>query len=307
MIVLYILPVFAFVIGYLLVAAGQSGRTLRSSVVSAALFSAAVGVLIHNLIDFAIFEPGVFTTLWAVVACLIASKCNRATQPALVLGPSRVVRLLTAAAGLAALFAYLHYGLVPVVESNAKIGRAHQAMSVGRFEQAHELLDSAAKADHLSSAPLSMNAKLYLGRSEPMSDQQVDSLLRAEQCLLSAVRRNSADFKNFERLTEVYGLLAKLSAGQDRAAWLSKAFESASDAVERYPGCARLRIELAKTAELMGRTDTAIEQYKQAIDIEDSYRRQFAVIYPEEDEIVSRLGEDQYFFAKARLKALSGQ
>jgi len=86
---------------------------------------------------------------------------------------------------------------------------------------------------------------------------------------------------------------------------LEKAFDAAREAVERYPGCGRLRVELGKTAEMLQRTQIAVEQYKKAVEIEDSYRRQFRIIYPEREEIVSRIGEENYLFTKDRLKALT--
>ncbi len=58
---------------------------------------------------------------------------------------------------------------------------------------------------------------------------------------------------------------------------------------------------------MLGKTDVAIKQYEEAIDIEDKYRAQFREMYPERKEIVSRLGEEKYQFAKQRLKFLTGQ
>ena len=58
-------------------------------------------------------------------------------------------------------------------------------------------------------------------------------------------------------------------------------------------------------AEKLHNTDTAVEQYKKAVEIEDKYRRQFQIIYPERKEIVSRLGEEKYQFAIKQMKELS--
>jgi len=135
--------------------------------------------------------------------------------------------------------------------------------------------------------------------------EQADLLLQAEKSLLAAIERNRADFKNFKRLAEVYNLLAETST-QQRGDWLNKAFDSARCAVERYPGSARLRIELAKIAEQLGKTDIAVEHYKKAVEIEDSYRRQFRQMYPQR-QICSRLGEEKYKNAKQRIKHLSQQ
>ena len=99
-------------------------------------------------------------------------------------------------------------------------------------------------------------------------------------------------------------MLAETDTPSGGASWLDKAFDAASEAVKRYPGNAGLRVELARIAEGQGRTQTAIEHYSKAVDIEDSYRDQFRTIYPEREDVVSRLGEDKYLFAKDRLKSL---
>ena len=322
--VLYIMPVFVFLVGFLLVAAGPGqpkksgpGPILDSqrSVVAPALFSAAVGLLIHNLIDFAIFEPGVLTTFWAIIACLIATDYNDNSRPCSVLRAVPVVRLAAVVAGLAIVLAYLNYALIPVAASADKTYRAQQIMSFDQFDQIHTLLDSAAADDPLDPAALSLNGRLYLRHFELThnaspgvpGEANRDLLVRAEKCFLGAIDRNPAAFKNFERLTDVYMLLAETSPPQDSTTWVQKAYGTALQAVELYPGCARLRVETARIAEQLGKTDVAIEQYKKAIDIEDSYARQFKAIYPQKQEAVSRLGNDKYLYAKERLKALCEQ
>jgi len=302
-IILYIMPVIIFIAGFLLAAAGERpAKKAHSSIASAALFCAVLGVAFHNLIDFAIFEPGVFTVFWVVIACIIAIGYQTNPRPQVVLKPAPFVKILTVAAGLVITCLYLNYALIPVSNASAKIQQANRAISVGQFEQAHKLLNSAAEDDSLSPAALSLNGRLYLHHFK-LTPNNRDLLLQAEKCLRAAIERNSAAFKNFERLTEVYLLLSEVSAQQGKFDWLQKAFDNASFTVEyRYPGCARLRIELAKIAELLDKTDVAIKQYEEAIDIEDKYRDQFKQMYPERDKIVSRLGEEKYQFAKQRLK-----
>jgi tetratricopeptide (TPR) repeat protein len=308
-IILYIMPVIVFVAGFLLAAAGERpAKRSHSSIAAAALFCAVLGVAFHNLIDFAIFEPGVLTVFWVMIACIIAIGYQTNPRPQVVLKPAPFVKVLTVAAGVVITCVYLNYALIPVSNASAKIQQANRAISVGRLEQAHKLLDSAAEDDFLSPAALSLNGRLYLHHFEHTSGVNRDLLLQAEKCLRAAIERNGAAFKNFERLTEVYVLLAEISTQQEKNDWLKKAFDNASFAVEhRYPGCARLRIELAKIAELLGKTDVAIKQYEEAIDIEDKYRDQFKEMYPEREKIVSRLGEEKYQYAKQQLKFLTGQ
>jgi len=307
-IILYMMPVFVFLVGLLLVSVGQGQPTKRRpSVIAAALFSAAIGLLVHNLIDFAIFEPGVFTTFWAIIACLIAADYNGSSRVHFVLKPAPIVRLLSLAGAFAVIFAYLSCALIPVAVTTAKVHRAYQAVTYNQFDYAHQVLDSAANDDTLSPAALALNGRLYVRHFKETQKQNRDLLVKSEQCLLGAIERSGADYKNFERLAEVYMLLAETASPQDPTGWADKAFESASQAVRRYAGCARLRVKLARIAEQLGKTEVAIEEYQTAIGIEDSYRRQFEAIYPEMEDTVSRLGEDKYYFAKERLKSLLEQ
>jgi tetratricopeptide (TPR) repeat protein len=274
--------------------------------VAAALFAAIVGVCLHNLIDFAIFEPPVLTAFWAMMACLIAADSYHNSRPQLVLKLNPLVKILLMTAGIITIWAYLYFALIPVARTTAKIKQASQAISAGQFDHAHQLLDIAANDDQLSSLPLSLNAKLYLHHFEVTQSKTPDLLLQAEKCLQTAINRNNADFKNFERLTDTYNRLAEIATPLQKTDWLKKAFDIAKLAVERYPGCERLHFELAKIAEELGKTDLAYQEYKQAIEIEDSFRSQFKMIYPNR-EIVSRLGEDKYQFATERIKTLKKQ
>ncbi|MHC4666071.1 MAG: O-antigen ligase family protein [Planctomycetota bacterium] len=302
---LYIAPVVAFAVGLWLLA-GDEG-TIESAVTdvtAAALFCACVGVVIHNLIDFAIFEPGVLTAFWAVVACLISLDFHQKSGPQFVMKPSPFARIVVTVMGLVFIWAYFNYALSPVAKSTVKIQRANEAVSAGDFRRAHSLLAAATEDDRLSPAAASLNGRLYLHHFELTPRKDVRLLSEAEASLLKAISRNNADFKDFERLTEAYVLLAQTSGGQERDAYLNKALDSARSAVERYPGSGRLRFKLAEVAEKLGRTHQAVEQYAEAIRIEDSYRLQFGRMYPGR-EIFSRLGEEKYQSAKQRMKTLS--
>ena len=279
----------------------------RTQVLSPLFSVLSWALFFHNLIDFAIFEPGVFTVFWVIIACLIAIGSQTNPRPQVVLKPAPFVKMLVVTTGLVIILVYSNYALIPVSRTATKIQQANQAISWGRLEHAHELLESAAEDDLLSPTALSMNGRLYLHHFQVTPRANPDLLLQAEKCLRAAIERNSAAFKNYERLTEVYLLLSETSTQQGKIDWLNEAFQTASLAVEHYPGCARLRIELAKIAEGLGNNDIAAGQYAEAIDIEESYRSQFQEMYPERKKIVSRLGEEKYQFAKQRLKFLTGQ
>ncbi|MGB2865220.1 MAG: O-antigen ligase family protein [Sedimentisphaerales bacterium] len=307
---MHIAPAAVFVIAFVLFAGPllktrDSKSEIRNTNTAVAVFCAILGVALHNLIDFAIFEPGVLTTFWAMMACLIAIDSHINSRPPLVLKPKPFVKILIVTAALATSWVYFSYVYVPVARSTARIQQANSAIFSGQFEYAHELLEKAANDDVLSSSTLSLNGRLYLRHYEMALDKNRDLLLRAETCLQSAIGRNDAAFKNFERLTDIYRLLAETSIEQEKTDWLIKAFETASQAVKRYPGCGRLHFKQAQIADQMGNANVAIEQYKKAIEIEDEYRAQFRQIYPEREDIVSRLDKNKYFYAKERVEELS--
>ncbi len=313
---LYAAPAAVFVLSFLLLISPlpkanpkderRETRDERQKTLPAVLFGAILGVMLHNLIDFAIFEPPVLTIFWAIIGCIIATYSLQNSAPQLVLKPSSFTRVLLTAAVLAISWCYLNYALKPVAKTTDKVQRAHRAASVGQFQLAHELLDKAEKDDYLSPVSLSLNGRLYLHHFKVTESKNPGLLLEAEKCLQKAILRGKTDFKNFERLTEVYNLLAEISTDRQKTDWLNKAFGSASSAVERYPGCERLHFELAKIAEHLQKTDLAYQEYKQAIEIEDSFRSQFKMMYPNR-EIVSRLGEDKYQFAIERISHISNR
>jgi len=308
---LYVAPVAVFIIGFWLLTANGKIETrdtirntqyaIRNTNIAAALFCACLGVILHNLIDFAIFEPGVFTTFWAIIACLIALDSHQKSRTPVVLKPAPFVKTIGVVVSLVLIWAYFNYTLIPVAKAAAKT-----ELALRELEYAYELLDEAAEDDRLDPAALNLNGRLYLQHYKETGRNQPLLLKQAEECFLAAIERNRADFKNFKRLADVYNLLAETSTQKEKANWFEKAYNSAEEAVERYPGSARLRIELAKIAEQLGKTSFAIDQYNEAINIEDKYRCQFQEMYPGQ-EIFSRLGEEKYKNAKQRIKHLSEQ
>lgn len=275
------------------------------SLILPALFVVVLGFLLHNCVDFAIFEPSILTVFWAVTACLIALNVNAAAAKPHIFKALIFQKILITAVALLVVLAGINYAFLPVVRVTTKINLADRAAGAGQFASAGKLLAEAADIDLLNYIPPSLNGRIYLYRYHRSGSRDSSLLLAAEKSLLEATARNRSDFKNFERLTEVYNLLAEQQS-LDREHWLKKAFGSAKTAVQLYPGCGRLRIQMAKIAEALGETDVAITSYNKAIEIEDSYRGQFELMYPGK-EIFSRLGEDVYRDAKQKIKALSGQ
>jgi tetratricopeptide (TPR) repeat protein len=186
---------------------------------------------------------------------------------------------------------YFNYAFVPVVKAGANIKLAMQGLGY-----THELLDEAARVDPLDPLALNLNGRFYLQEYNESGKRQKVFLESAAKNFLGAIERNNADFKNYEKLSQVYNLLGDTQ----------KAYDWGLEATKRYPGNGRLKFELAEIAEHLGKTTVAVEHYKQVIEIEDEYRSQFQEMYPGR-KIVSRLGEEKYKRAKQRLEFLSRQ
>lgn len=291
-IVFYVIPVIVFVVGFLLFTGGRiSNKTDYANIAAVGLFCACLGLLIHNLIDFAIFEPGVFTTFLAIIACLIAMDFHQKSPRQFVCKPALFTKVLVTAGGVVIIVAYFNYAFIPVAKAGANIKLAMQGIGY-----THKYLDQAAKDDPLDPSAPNMNGRLYLHQYNQTKTRQPVLLERAAECFYAAMERDNASFKNYEKLSTVYNLLGDAQ----------KAYNWGLGAVKRYPGSGRLQLKLAEIAEQLDKTTIAIGHYKRAIQIEDKYRLQFREMYPVR-KIFSRLGEEKYKRAKKRIEYLSKQ
>jgi O-antigen ligase len=306
-------PGILFFIGFVILAKAlkteRNGQyaILNTSVTAIALFAGLLGVVIHNLIDFAIFEPGVLMTFCACLACLIAldspAKLPTSNIERSTLNVRRLIFIPAAAGVIVIGFGYFNYVLIPVIKSTSKITEAGYPASVGRYPLAHNLLEAATEDDHLSAQAPLKDGQLYLRHIYSPLMPRDEMLANAEQSLFIAAQRNPADYRPFDGLAQLYLLRAQL-APDEKDKWLNKAFDVASIAVSLYPGEAQLHFQLAAVADKLDRTDLAIKHYRKALDIEDGFHEQFRVMYPGL-KVISRLPQDKYDLAKQRLKTLS--
>jgi len=305
-VLLFLMPVFVFIVSFVFMSwARKKPGTLNNRFVIAALFFGLGGFLLHNLIDFAIFEPGVSTTFWALMACLIAMHLQRNPQPYLSAGLRFSAKLFAVLAGVIFVWCFLiSYAWMPVFISTDKIQKARGFAAFQHFESAHKLLKDAEGRDKINPELPSFTGRFCLRQSRQNNGGKQEWLKQAERSFLEAIERNTADYKNYENLIDTYNLLADFSDKKKEKQYLEKAFAKAVKAVEIYPNCGRLQFKLAQNALKLGNKELALEHYERAVRIEDDYRRGFRKMYPDR-EIVSRLGEQRYQQAKQRIEDLS--
>jgi hypothetical protein len=299
---LYITPACIFILAFWFLfktSNALAGSEHKQNVVTAAaLFCAVIAVAIHNLIDFAIFEPAVLTCFWAVVACMLAISFQHNNLKTLTFAPTKTTRIASIAAAVLLTLAITVYAIAPTVKS----GRKTQ-LAMRNFAPTHELLDNAADDDPLDPAPANLNGRAYIQHYRQTGNKDTALLEAAAECFTEAAKRDSDNFKNYEKLSDIYTLLAKTSSPNIQTPYLQKARDFAKRAVKRYPGSDRLHFKLAQLADHLGETTTALYHYKKTIQIEDSFAVQFHTMYPDR-EIFSRLGQQKYQLAKQRITEL---
>jgi tetratricopeptide (TPR) repeat protein len=289
----YGVPGILVLVGMLLLGQGSPNpKTAQShpSVFAMVLVGGICSLLVANLIDFALFEPAIATCMWAMAGCLIATSIQRPSAPA---APGR--RIGISILGTLGVIGACGLGLVaPVWQGTSKTEQARKAIAAGDFDQAHRLLDQATATDRLSSSAASLHGRVYLQQYLQPGRGDQDLLHKAIQCLVTATGRNPADFRDYEWLGDAYDLLGRPD----------QAYEAYDHAVRCYPACDRLWLRLGQMSEKVGRPQVAAGHYAKAVEIEEVFRRQFASLYPDWKRPVSRLGEEDYRFARQRLQAL---
>ncbi|MCK4999936.1 MAG: hypothetical protein KAS23_10380, partial [Anaerohalosphaera sp.] len=164
----------------------------------------------------------------------------------------------------------------------------------------YDLLDKAAAVDKLSPTALELKAKYAQQQYYQTAKTNPAILEYAVTALLEAIKRESANFKYHERLSDLYLQLAESSTGPNRETNLNNAYDQITKAIKLYPGLDRLWFDAAQIAERLNNQQATIENYSKAVEIEQAYRKLFEVMYPGRD-MVSRLGEEKFKYAKEKM------
>lgn len=291
-IVAYLAPaaIFAMALGLLLfVHHCEPGSPLPGGPAALGLGWGLAAVLIHNLIDFAIFETVVWLTFWLVMAGLIALTSEPA--PARPLSSAKRTLGLAAVAAIGA--AWMIFIFLPPWRAGRLIQRSMQAGA-----RPEVLLREAAATDPLASGPLYYRGQAAVDRFRRLPDAPTALLKEALENYKQALLRNPAVFYISRAIMETYRLLAETADDPAAAkAALGEAYMYGQAAQRRYPGSDVLAFGLGEIAERLGRPREALEWYRRAVEIEEAYCAQFAVMYPGY-ELFSRLGQERYEYAR---------
>lgn len=294
----YIAPVFFF--GTVLWLWARDCKDSAAAIYPAALVIGIMAFLLHNLVDFAIFEPGILTIFWAIIACIGADETAKTN---LIHIPKPLKRIITLVV-LAGVWFFIKYAVLPTAAEAADMQTAQSLIKTGRLAPALDAMDRAIESDPLSSRSAMLKADICIGTFlANTGEKQKQLLIDGKKALIIAISRNNADFKGYQKLAKVYNILADLNT-RKKAEHLAKARDAADEAILRYPGSSELRLQAGKIAEKSGRTDDALEYYKKCVEFENAYAAEFKKMYPGQP-VFNRLGNIKYKFALERIKALS--
>ncbi|WP_169852961.1 O-antigen ligase family protein [Anaerohalosphaera lusitana] len=299
---LHLLPVMFFAIGFLMLWAGayKGGWDKEGKRLSGLLMWCAIaGVLAHNLIDFAIFEPGVAMAMWVLVACMVSVwRMDAAGKEWRMPGRGRS-RFVVGGAAFVVFVAVMIVGVVWPVRAGMTVQEA-----LRRPRQTLGLLERASEMDVLSGRAANVAGRASLQYSKNAPNEEIERRLvgNAIASFEEATERTPASYKNYNGLAEAYLRMGQIDENASEE-WQRKAYEAMEDVLARYPGSGEYQLRAGKIADELGMEEQAVEHYAKAVRIEDAYREQFRVMYPGQ-EIFSRLGDEGYELAKRRVREL---
>ena len=266
----------------------QAPREQLSGILRLVLGVGLLAFIIHNLIDFAFFEPGVGTTFFALLALALGATGNptslkwRSNNPAV-----KVFSILAGITTLLIIF-LIHIPAVRMVAANARTWAdvADEYAELQHSQSYPQVSQVAEKLERLSAAP-------PLGPSwEPITEQllhQAWELAPAQekepwQAKLKSFHRrrieaNPENFQNHLRFARCYTRLLEMRpelAGRYRPAAISQL----EAALKLYPHNGAVLVEYAHLLQAAGRDANARVALRKALDAEAAYVRQQRQMYP---------------------------
>ena len=295
--------ILALVFGLLrFAAAGDASLNRPNTALSAAIGCGLGAVLLHNLVDFALFEPGVWTLFWLLAAAGLAEVHNQEPDGGFKAIPLQPSTWQLTALGLPPAVFGLIAALV-VIPPLRRGDLVYQAIRSATPASAVERFEQAVAADTLSPDAAITAARVLLSNRAALADPAL--LRNARTFVETAIARSPADPRPRRLLGDI--LLATAERNDDIAekkTLQDEAYRALQGAVRLYPGSDALNYRLGVLADDLNRPDEAVAYLEAALDIEIRYREQFRVMYPTQEEVISRLGPTVYADLLARLARL---
>ncbi|OXU14449.1 O-antigen ligase family protein [Sedimentisphaera salicampi] len=290
--IMFIFPAVVF-FGWAFFLSKHGVKKLNFSNLKTGLLCGIAALLIHNTIDFAIFETGNFLAFSAACGLLFVISRQQKTEHVKGLIP-KTLMFSSAAAIMAGV---IFFAAIPAWKMKNTFLAAMQT----RFQN-DAALNRFANSDPLSSWPASLTGKAYLRNFRENQNEKL--LEKAEQMFTKQAMLNRASFKPYLRLAEVSELQAENSISRGKKDNLKDACSYYQMAIMRYPGKGEIHLKYALALKKLGKDEQALREFKAAKKIELMFREEFRRNYPEE-ELISRIGKEKFNIIEENISKLS--
>lgn len=270
------------------------------------LGSALLGFLLHNSIDFAIFQPALTTTCFALAAVCFASRQihNRDHTRYKKLSPfSRWIFSIITTVMLT------YFWMCSLALCNAHQSLRHAQNHVLQAEKMLHVLKAATnfnpdmvladmegarkniqRAIHLN--PLdpdgyNLQAKISFRIWQIVSPLNPRILLDAIDTCQQAAQRDPENFSYYHQMAQLYRILAEQEPSNKD--YLNQALEAARQAYERNPVKPEVMIDYANLLEKNGQPDQAAAIYRLILNNEQAFQNQQKQMNPARKDLPSRL------------------
>lgn len=317
----FIVPAIVWLISFILLAkeglcrtAAAAQRSNHPSIGSLILGCGLLGFLLHNTIDFAIFQPGLGTCFFALAAtAMTLRRPDGLSLPStqMKIGKSRLSRAIivtTALAVVAGLWIKVVFpvsaGYRQMQQAQFRASKADELAQTTQKTQFYKTendmreywwllqqaqwnaMQATAANKHDPAGPyfLARLCSLEWTNSQYQNDSRLESSIRYFH---EAIRRDPANFKYYQQLSDVYNTAARHHPKNKQ--YLHKALTAAQEALKRYPVKSELLIDYGKLLLEMDRRDEALTAFEKALQNEQAYLNQQRQMYPQQTEPTPRL------------------
>ena len=313
-VIFFLIPAVIWMTAFVLTQAwGQPGEESHPAdekdrcraIVPLVLGCGLLGFLLHNSIDFAIFQPGPGTCFFAMIAAALAIRQQEADGVFI-----HVARRFPARLGILLVIIATVVGLSVLA---TRAGSAEYFMSQARedFLLAETWARQAAWANRWDPGPCYWAGRRWQWRWYQSQRQDAAAFEQARQWLQRARERDPAHFRYYRQLSELYLAAAEQAEGDRKIEYLAQARLFGEQALERYPIKSELLIHMGRLlmdyGELLKWDDwhqEALDLFEKALAGEQAFMDQQRQMYPGRDEYTPRLPVELQNEARERINKL---
>jgi|GEM_PF-1004241 len=249
--------------------------------------SALLGFLLHNSIDFAIFNPAVGTCFFTLLALMLACHHQKYSHAITVKSPPLAIRIiLTFILVISTGFFWFKLAL-PICKEQQQLKQARQFAHKGYLPEARDTLQKAAANYRLNPQTPFLLSQLYWIQWHRTKNHPLPLLENTIRNLEECIRRDPAASIYYRQLSDTYDRASRRFPQNKTYPQLSRQY--ARRALKRNPANSELLITYAQKLEQANQNEKARPYFQKALEIEKNFLRQQQQMYPNRAELVHRL------------------